>query len=670
MLEVLVEAALRSLVLAAAVWFVLRLPGLRNRQIQLTAWTIVLGASLLMPVATRVAAVVMPPGAVALPDIGQFRLLNSGMLPGQGTAEAPGWTGATGTASAVANPAVVSESRSRDSAASRWPNWRSLALLCYATVCGALLIRLLAGLLLAARIVRAATPLHETWTSGHDIRISGAVGAPATFGSVILLPRDHAAWPQIKRMAVVAHEAAHVRRRDFHVQVAASLNRAIFWFSPLSWWLRRELSVLAEAASDDAAVLDMCDRPTYAAILLEVADRSRSLPAGVAMARPATVRARVERILAETAAPAFITPRNRKMLLGGLVLLVTIAAGPLTVSAPTPVANEAEQQTPYQRIEIDPKLLDADVGFYQDKASGSVMIVSREGDHLMTGRMGNVRYAEYPYTQHDFFLTAQPHQNHFVTDSSGTVIRVVHRANGLVTIFDRISPETAQQLQANYDRELMPHTPVKLAPEALQNFVGYYQLTPTLIVSITREGDQLFAQATLGRRHLVFPFGERDFFYTTCAAQITFLKPSDGPATALIFHEEGLDRTAPRVGADVVAQLQQRLDNERKPHTPASIDGELLDLYVGRYGAPGSTMKIVRDGDHLIAQATGFDKYVVYPYTDHDFFATKAPSQISFVTNAQGRVVQLVRHQNGEDVVFRKFDRAECSAEAGTAQCS
>ena len=27
----------------------------------------------------------------------------------------------------------------------------------------------------------------------------------------------------------------------------------------------------------------------------------------------------------------------------------------------------------------------------------------------------------------------------------------------------------------------MPNTPVKLTPEVLQNFVGYYQLTPTTI---------------------------------------------------------------------------------------------------------------------------------------------------------------------------------------------
>jgi hypothetical protein len=50
MLALLVGAALRSLVLAAAVWLVLRIPALGNTRMQLTAWIIVLAAALLMPV--------------------------------------------------------------------------------------------------------------------------------------------------------------------------------------------------------------------------------------------------------------------------------------------------------------------------------------------------------------------------------------------------------------------------------------------------------------------------------------------------------------------------------------------------------------------------------------------------------------------------------------------
>ncbi|MGB0078667.1 MAG: M56 family metallopeptidase, partial [Candidatus Sulfotelmatobacter sp.] len=94
-----------------------------------------------------------------------------------------------------------------------------------------------------------AMPVHESWTAGHDVRVSRGIAAPATFGSIVLLPYDYTTWSPIKRLAVLAHESAHVRRRDFYVQIAARANRALFWFNPLSWWLPRKLSEVAEALS-------------------------------------------------------------------------------------------------------------------------------------------------------------------------------------------------------------------------------------------------------------------------------------------------------------------------------------------------------------------------------------------------------------------------------------
>jgi len=43
---------------------------------------------------------------------------------------------------------------------------------------------------------------------------------------------------------VLTHEWEHVRRRDPLVQWLALLNRSIFWFHPLAWWLERKLSEL------------------------------------------------------------------------------------------------------------------------------------------------------------------------------------------------------------------------------------------------------------------------------------------------------------------------------------------------------------------------------------------------------------------------------------------
>src|SRR5215470_14579120 len=83
---------------------------------------------------------------------------------------------------------------------------------------------------------------------------------------------------------------------------------------------------------------------------------------------------------------------------------ISLAVAPLTARAAPDQATFAEQQEPHTRIAIDPKLLDTYVGFYRNATTGSIMVVTRDGDHLLTRRAGNPPVPEYPYTDHDFFL--------------------------------------------------------------------------------------------------------------------------------------------------------------------------------------------------------------------------------------------------------------------------
>ena len=89
-------------------------------------------------------------------------------------------------------------------------------------------------------------------------------------GSVILLPPQWSEWEQWKLRAVLAHEVTHTLRGDCFVVLIAALNRALFWFHPLAWWLEKRLAHLCELASDDAAVTMTGDPVRYAQVLLEM----------------------------------------------------------------------------------------------------------------------------------------------------------------------------------------------------------------------------------------------------------------------------------------------------------------------------------------------------------------------------------------------------------------
>jgi hypothetical protein len=131
---------------------------------------------------------------------------------------------------------------------------------------------------------------------------SRELAVPVTVGSKILLPQAWSGWDEAKLRAVVAHEEAHVRRHDSVIALLAHLNRCVFWFHPLAWWLERELAGLAEQACDDDALATQ-DREQYARVLLDLArvvhaSQGRLLTLG--MAKEAGMDTRIDRILDES----------------------------------------------------------------------------------------------------------------------------------------------------------------------------------------------------------------------------------------------------------------------------------------------------------------------------------------------------------------------------------
>jgi beta-lactamase regulating signal transducer with metallopeptidase domain len=61
-------------------------------------------------------------------------------------------------------------------------------------------------------------------------------------GPVLLLPRDllDELTPD-ERDALLAHELAHVRRRDHWVRLLELAATALFWWYPVAWWARAAL---------------------------------------------------------------------------------------------------------------------------------------------------------------------------------------------------------------------------------------------------------------------------------------------------------------------------------------------------------------------------------------------------------------------------------------------
>jgi uncharacterized protein (TIGR03435 family) len=218
-------------------------------------------------------------------------------------------------------------------------DWRAALLFAWASIACFFCMRFSTGMVLARRLFANAQPTHTRGVSE-----SARVSVPVTVGwrrPRILLPLEWRTWDNEKLKAVLAHEGAHVRRRDGLISALAGINRSIFWFHPLAWILERKLALLADQACDETSVVLLGDRDSYARLLLEMAqivDRSqgRLQRHALTMAAGSHIGKRIEAILDESRTfSQGLTRKTKTSLLVSAVVLVVIAGA----VQPAPVAH-------------------------------------------------------------------------------------------------------------------------------------------------------------------------------------------------------------------------------------------------------------------------------------------------------------------------------------------
>lgn len=182
------------------------------------------------------------------------------------------------------------------------------------------------------------------------------VPVPMTWGSrrpILLLPQNAEYWPEERRRAVLLHEMAHVRRRDWLAHRLADLACALYWFHPLVWLTARRLRTEGEIVCDDLVLASGIPAPDYARLLLEIA---HALPpisvvpqTAIAMAYTSRIERRLKMILD--------TAQSRRTLTRGVLMaalgLGAVALVPLAMLRPAARAQDAAINPPsssWQRI--------------------------------------------------------------------------------------------------------------------------------------------------------------------------------------------------------------------------------------------------------------------------------------------------------------------------------
>jgi hypothetical protein len=157
----------------------------------------------------------------------------------------------------------------------------------------------------------------------------------------------------------------------------------------------------------------------------------------------------------------------------------------------------------------------------------------------------------------------------------------------------RVDATAASRAAGLFDQRIAEQarlrTAIEVDPGLFDRYVGYYELHPRSIVTISREGDKLFAQLTGGPKRRLLAASEREYFYKFIPAQqFIFVVQGEEPATALILHQSGrelpsrrVDEARARATEARARELNSRRAEQERPRTAVTIDPGLYDRFAG-----------------------------------------------------------------------------------------
>jgi CubicO group peptidase (beta-lactamase class C family) len=174
--------------------------------------------------------------------------------------------------------------------------------------------------------------------------------------------------------------------------------------------------------------------------------------------------------------------------------------------------------------------LDEYVGVYEIEGDpNQLRVVSREGDKLFTQRTGSSK----------FEVRARPGDRFFYPDSVN-VIQFERDAAGKVVGHRMIRNVGAEESAKKVDRPApAARQEITLDPATLDGYLGQFELAPSFVIAITREGDALFAQATGQPKFALFAESRDRLFLKVVDAVIEFQRDAAGVVTGIVLHQGG-----------------------------------------------------------------------------------------------------------------------------------
>jgi hypothetical protein len=182
---------------------------------------------------------------------------------------------------------------------------------------------------------------------------------------------------------------------------------------------------------------------------------------------------------------------------------------------------------------------------------------------------------------------------------------------------------------------------VKLDEAYAKSLTGVYEFEDGATRVITYEDGQLYSQRPGSTKFKIFPQDKVNFTFEAGISTLQF-----------VFDKNVMKEVLFKNRIDVVKGLKT---NKPIPvREEVSVEAESLKRFVGVYEiAPTFSITVTLENGHLMAQATGQNKFEIFPESATKFFYKVVDAQIEFNVSVD-KAESLILYQNGQKIPGKK----------------
>ena len=178
---------------------------------------------------------------------------------------------------------------------------------------------------------------------------------------------------------------------------------------------------------------------------------------------------------------------------------------------------------------------------------------------------------------------------------------------------------------------------VKLNEAVLRSLEGVFEFEDGAVRKFFVEDGKLMSQKQGSAKFRLIPLSENLFAYENSFSTVEF-STTAGKRKAVFKNR-------------IDAFTGELTDRKIAENTEISLSPEQMKPFVGVYEVqPGFSLTFTLEDGHLMTQATGQEKFEVFPSAENTFFLKVVDARIEFQRNSEGVVDALMLYQGGAEI--------------------